>query len=432
MGRSQWQPHDTAAEGDPAGDLGSELPDDTGCPILHVDMDAFFAAVEVRRHPELAGKPVIVGGVGNRGVVCSATYEARRYGVRSAMPVASALRLCPAAVVLPVDGGEYAAASRSVMAVFRDVTPLVEPLSLDEAFLDVGGARRRLGGAASIGRAIRARVVAELRLTCSVGVASTKFVAKVASVHCKPDGLLVVPADGVLRFLHPLPISALWGVGPKTEERLRAAGLATVGDLAAAPVPRLERTVGRASAAHLRSLARGHDPRRVTPETPDRSIGAEETFGTDVGDPELIHRELLALAAKTAGRLRAASVKSRTIAIKIRRADFTTLSRSRTLERPTDSGQQIYRVARELFTALYASPELAGSLIRLVGVRAEGIVAGAGAEQLVLGERDHGWSAADLATDAARARFGNTAVTPASLVGRTGRPGSAAHRHSAV
>ncbi len=423
MGRSQWLQHEQQRS--------ASLADDSGCSILHVDMDAFYASVEVRRRPELRGKPVIVGGVGNRGVVCSATYEARQYGVRSAMPVARALRLCPPAIVLPVDGAAVSAASKAIMAIFRDVTPLVEPLSLDEAFLDVGGARRLLGSAATIAAAIRARVQDEQQLTCSVGIASTKFVAKVASVRCKPDGMLVVPADGVLEFLHPLPIAALWGVGPKTEERLHSAGLDTIGDLAAAPVRRLESIVGRAGAAHLHALALGRDPRAVEPESAEKSIGAEETFGTDVGDPEIVYRELLGLAAKTASRLRAGDLRARTVAIKIRRADFTTLARSRTLERPTDSGQELYAVARELYDILRAGPDLQGSLVRLVGIRAEGIVDGGGAQQLVLGERENGWREADAAMDAARARFGNAAITQASLVRResadqpdrrTGRP----------
>jgi len=215
--------------------------------VLHVDMDAFFASVEVRRHPELAGKPVLVGGAGNRGVVTSATYEARRYGVHAAMPTARALRLCPTATVLPGDMALYAEVSRAVMALFRSITPLVEPLSLDEAFLDVAGAGRRLGDAAEIGEYIRARVFDEQGITCSVGVAPTKFVAKLASTASKPDGLLVVRPAEVIDFLHPLPVGALWGVGPKTEEALLRLGLRTVGALAHVPARTLERAVGAAA-----------------------------------------------------------------------------------------------------------------------------------------------------------------------------------------
>ena len=216
-----------------------------GCTVLHVDMDAFFASVEVRRRPELAGTPVIVGGAGNRGVVTSATYEARRYGVHAAMPTARALRLCPTATVLPGDMALYTEVSRSVMALFRSITPLVEPLSLDEAFLDVRGAGRRLGDAAEIGEYLRARVFDEQGITCSVGVAGTKFVAKLASTHAKPDGMLVVRPAEVMDFLHPLPVGALWGVGPKTEEALLRLGLRTVGDLAHVPAKTLQRARGR-------------------------------------------------------------------------------------------------------------------------------------------------------------------------------------------
>src|SRR5947208_6074000 len=228
--------------------------DDNGCTMLHVDMDAFFASVEVKRRPELLGRPVIVGG-GQRGVVAAASYEARRYGVRSAMSMRQALRRCPAAVVLPHDRAAYAAASGEVMTVLREITPLVEPLSLDEAFLDVAGAVRSQGRPGVIAAAIRARVVDQLGLTCSVGVAPTKFVAKLASARCKPDGLLVVPAARVLEFLRPLPVTALWGVGAKTAEPLHRLGIQTVGELAATPLDTLRRAVGSAAAEHLPTLA---------------------------------------------------------------------------------------------------------------------------------------------------------------------------------
>jgi DNA polymerase IV len=389
-----------------------------GCTVLHVDMDAFFASVEVRRHPELAGTPVIVGGAGNRGVVTSATYEARRYGVHAAMPTARALRLCPTATVLPGDMALYTEVSRSVMALFRSITPLVEPLSLDEAFLEVSGAGRRLGDAAEIGEYIRARVFDEQGITCSVGVAGTKFVAKLASTRAKPDGLLVVRPPEVMDFLHPLPVGALWGVGPKTEEVLLRLGLRTVGDLAHVPAKTLQRGLGTALGAHLHELSWGRDPRRVVPEEPEKSIGHEETFGTDVDDPAVIHRELLLLAERTAGRLRSGAWLARTVSIKVHFADFATLTRSRTLDVPTDVGQELYDTARALYDAL----GLDRARIRLVGVRAERLVdAGSAPQQLALGAREYGRREAELAADRAARRFGAGAVRPATLLHRDGQ-----------
>ncbi|ADB75882.1 DNA polymerase IV [Geodermatophilus obscurus DSM 43160] len=384
-----------------------------GCTVLHVDMDAFFASVEVRRRPELAGTPVIVGGAGNRGVVTSATYEARRYGVHAAMPTSRALRLCPTATVLPGDVALYAEVSRSVMALFRSITPLVEPLSLDEAFLDVSGAGRRLGDAVAIGEYLRARVFDEQGITCSVGVAGTKFVAKLASTAAKPDGLLVVRPAEVMAFLHPLPVGALWGVGARTEEVLLRLGLRTVGDLAHVPVRTLQRAVGPAAGAHLHELSWGRDPRRVVPDEPERSTGHEETFGTDVDDPAVIHRELLRLSERTAGRLRSGGWLARTVTIKVRFADFATITRSRTLDVATDVGQEVYDTARALFDAL----GLDRARIRLVGVRAERLVrAGSTPRQLELGARERGRREAELAADRAARRFGAGAVRPATLL----------------
>ena len=397
----------------PAGPPTGARGDDTGCTVLHVDMDAFYASVEVRRRPELRGRPVIVGGTSARGVVASASYEARAHGVRSAMPMTRARRLCPDAVVLPPDFDDYAATSRAVMEVFRDVTPLVEPISLDEAFLDVAGAVRRLGRPAAIGDQIRARVEAEQRITCSVGVASTKFVAKLASARCKPNGLLVVPRDDVLAFLHPLPVSALWGVGERSEEKLRSLGLNTVGDLAAMPLAALQAALGPAAGAHLHALAWGRDDRAVVPSEPDKSIGAEETFERDVADPAAIHRELLRLAERTSARLRRAGYAGRTVSIKVRFADFTTITRARTLTTPTDVGQVVYATARALYDAL----GIAGTPLRLVGVRVEHLVpADSEPEQLVLGEAPSGWRDAERAVDRATSRFGQGAVRPATLV----------------
>jgi DNA polymerase IV len=388
--------------------------DDTGCHILHVDMDAFYASVEIRDRPDLTGKPVIVGGASGRGVVLSATYEARAFGVRSAMPVTRARRLCPHALFIPPRHGLYSAVSKEVMAVFRSVTPEVEPLALDEAFLDISGALRRLGSPSSIGELLRRQISEQQGITCSVGVATSKFIAKLASVHCKPDGLLVVPADGVLAFLHPLPVAALWGVGERTGQALARLGLRTVADIAHTPADTLERDLGQAAAAHLRALAWGRDDRKVTPGAHEKSIGAEETFAVDVDDPELIRRELLRLSGRTARGLRSAGCAARTIVVKLRLANFKTITRSRTLPEPTDVTQKIYATA----CALYAGSGLDdGARLRLVGVRASGLIPAAGAAtQLAFGERPASWQEADRAIDRIAGRFGTDAVRPASLV----------------
>jgi DNA polymerase-4 len=397
----------------PAGPPLEPPGDDTGCTVLHVDMDAFYASVELLRRPELRGKPMIVGGGGTRGVVLSATYEARAYGVHSAMPMMRARRLCPEAVIVSPTPGVYAEASANVMEVFRSVTPLVEPISLDEAFLDVQGAARRLGTPRQIGEWIRATVEDEQGITCSVGVATTKFVAKLASARCKPDGLLVVPADRVVAFLHPLPVGALWGVGEKTEEVLRRLGLHTVGDIANTPLGTLQRALGPAAGSHLSALSWGRDERRVTPHEPDKSIGAEETFPVDIDDPVAVTRELLRLSERTAARLRASGQVGRTVSIKIRFADFTTITRSKTLREATDVGRTVYETA----VALYDALGLERARLRLVGVRVEGIAdAEAVPRQLLLGEKESGWREAEQAVDKASRRFGSGAVRPAALV----------------
>lgn len=394
----------------PGSDLGA---DDTGCTILHVDMDAFYASVELRERPELKGTPVVIGAPGARGVVLSATYEARRFGVHSAMPMTRARRLCPQAVIIPPSREKYAEVSRGVMEIFHTFTPEVEPIASDEAFLDVGGARKRLGPPAAIAAMIREQVVREHGITCSVGVANSKFVAKLASQHCKPDGLLVVPADRVVDFLHPLPVGALWGVGERTEQSLVRLGIRTVGDLAGVPVATLQRQLGQAAGAHLAALAWGRDERPVTPHAPDKSIGAEETFATDVGDPVKIRRELLRLSERVAARLREGGHVGRTVSVKLRRADFSTISRSRTLREPTDVAQTLYATACDLYTAA----GLGGDRLRLVGVRVENLSpAGEATRQLGLGERETGWREAEQAMDRAARRFGRDVVLPASLV----------------
>lgn len=396
------------------GEAGRAVGDD-GCPILHVDMDAFYASVELLERPELRGTPVIVGSPGARGVVLSATYEARRFGVRSAMPMTRARRLCPAATIIPPRHGRYAEVSRGVMEIFKSITPLVEPIAFDEAFLDVGGARRRLGPPAVIAGMIREQVARRHGITCSVGVASSKFVAKLASKACKPDGMLVVPADRVVEFLHPLPVGELWGVGERTEQALVRLGIKTVGDLARVPVATLRREFG-AVGAHLAELAWGRDDRPVVADAPERSIGGEVTFPHDVDDPETIRRELLRLSERVAARLRAGGHVGRTVSVKLRRSDFTTITRSRTLRETTDVAREIYETAR----ALYEAAGLERVRLRLVGVRVENLRPAATAtRQLGLGEREAGWREAELAMDRAARRFGPDAVRPASLVRRS-------------
>jgi DNA polymerase-4 len=402
-------------------DGGREAAGDAGCHILHVDMDAFYASVEVRDRPELAGKPVIVGATGGRGVVLSATYEARAFGVRSAMPVSRARRLCPQAVFVAPRHGVYAAVSREIMAIFGEVTPAVEPLSLDEAFLDVGGAVRRLGSPARIAARIRASVREQHGLTCSVGVAPSKFVAKLASTLCKPDGMLVVPAGEVLEFLHPLPVAALWGVGERTGEVLARFGLRTVGDIARTPVATLQRELGNAAGTHLAALAWGRDQRTVVARVPDKSIGAEETFPADVDDPVMIRRELLRLSERTARSLRAGGSVARTVVVKLRLANFKTITRSKTLPEPTDVARKIYDTA----CALYAGSGLdARARLRLVGVRATGLIpAAAVTTQLAFGESPAPWRDAERAVDRIAGRFGPGTVRPAALVHTEDRVG---------
>jgi DNA polymerase-4 len=388
--------------------------DDSGCTVLHVDMDAFYASVELIDRPHLRGRPVIVGAGGGRGVVLSATYEARRAGVHSAMPMSRARRLCPAAEVISPDHRRYSQVSAGVMEIFRSVTPAVEPLSLDEAFLGVSGAMRRLGSPTQIAQLVRERVLTEQRITCSVGVAATKFVAKLASSRCKPDGLLVVPADESVAYLHPLPVSALWGVGERTAEHLHRLGLLTVGDIAHTPEVTLRRALGESAGRHLYELAWARDPRPVLPSEREKSIGAEETFGADVDDPEVVLRELLRLSDRTARRLRGAGAVGRTVVLKVRFSDFTTITRSRTLRDATDLAKEVYDCVASLWEALH----LERARIRLVGVRVEGLLpADEQHRQLLLDQRPQGWSEAERATDKAVARFGDLSVRPATLLG---------------
>lgn len=381
------------------------------CHILHADMDAFYASVAVADEPSLRGLPVIVGHTGGRGVVLSATYEARALGVRSAIPVAAAQRLAPTAIVVPPQHERYAEVSSHVMTIFRDFTALVEPLSLDEAFLDVSGAYRLFGSPVSIARAIRARVESELGITCSVGISVSKLVAKLASDLCKPNGLLVVPADGVIDLMHPLPVRKLWGVGPTTAESLEKLGIRTIGELAHTPATTIQHILGDKHGAALIDLAWGRDDRAVVVDEPEKSIGSETTFDADLSDPEDVRAHILRQSNSVARRLRLAHMSARTISIKVRFEDFTTLTRSRTLSEPTDVSHRIYEVAQALFEGLH----LQRVRIRLVGVRATGLAEGGRAPGL-FEDADHHWSAVERAADVAAERFGGAQVAPARLL----------------
>jgi DNA polymerase-4 len=378
--------------------------------ILHVDMDAFYASVAERDDPSLRGKAVVVGA-GARGVVLSANYAARKYGIRAAMPVGRAKRMAPHAIFVTPDHQRYSEVSAKVMEIFDSFTPLVEPISLDEAFLDVTGARKLLGTGREIAVEIRRQVEASEGITCSVGIAPSKFIAKLASGHCKPNGILEIPADRILNFLHPLPVNAIWGVGPKTAETLERLGLRTVADIANLPRATLIRALGQASGASLYELAWGRDYRDVTPNEPDKSISAAETFAQDLDDPEEILQEFLRLTEKAAARLRENDFYAKTISIKVRFADFSTISRSKTLPLPIDSTHDIYEIAKSLYLAL----NLDRARLRLVGISLDNL-SEAAPEQLLLGARERGWREADSAIDRAKLRFGGGSVRPGRLI----------------
>ncbi|MFD5214768.1 DNA polymerase IV [Microbacterium sp. NPDC058345] len=399
--------------GDGSGRIVSQAgADDTGAGILHVDMDAFYASVEVLHDPSLRGLPLIIGAPDGRSVVSSASYEARRFGVRSAMPVSQALRLCPTARVVPPDFRRYQAVSQQVMTIFESITPIVEPLSIDEAFLDVRGVRRLWGSPGEIAVLLRRRVQDEVGITCSVGVAATKHVAKMASTISKPDGMLIVPAARTQEFLDPRPVSAMWGVGPKAAEALQRRGIRLIRDVRQSPPDALERAVGPALGARLQQLARGEDARAVETHRVEKSVGHEETFDRDIGDLELLRSELLRLADRVGARLRSAGWQAGTVSIKIRFADFTTLSRSLSLAEPTDVGQRIGETALTLFDQIDRR-----DAVRLVGVRAEKLrEAGSGA--MALWDDDAERRRLEGTLDDARARFGVGMVTRARHIGR--------------
>jgi DNA polymerase IV len=393
--------------------------------ILHVDMDAFFVSVELLRRPELRGRPVVVGGTGSRGVVAAASYEARAYGVFSAMPSTQARRLCPQAVFLPGDHDHYGEVSGRVMDIFRSFTPLVEPLSLDEAFLDVTGARRLFGEGAAIGRAIRAEISEREGLDCSVGVAATKMVAKLASEAAKPrasptgplpgEGVRVVAPGDEQGFLRPLPARALWGVGPATLAKLERLGVRTVGDIADLPEAALVGALGPANGRHLGLLARGIDPRPVEPDQKLKSIGHEETFAHDHHEPDTLAREAARMADAVAWRLRRAGLVARTVTIKVRFGDFRTVTRSTTLPEPIDEGPAVTRHAQALLAGLDPSPG-----VRLLGVTVSGLREGAGRQLSFDDAGAPAWHEASGAIDAIRDRYGTGAIGPAAAAGRDG------------
>jgi DNA polymerase-4 len=408
--------------------------------ILHVDMDAFYVSVEMRRHPELVGLPVVVGGSGARGVVAAANYEARRFGVFSAMSSSKARRLCPHAVFLSGDHALYSEVSRQVHAIFEDFTPLIEPIALDEAFLDVTGSRTLFGDGVEIGRRIRSRVADELSLPCSVGVATSKFIAKLASKRAKPvvvDGV-VRPGPGVLEvrsgteldFLHPLPIQALWGVGPVTFTKLERIGVRRVGDLVTLGREALEMAVGRAAGRHLFDLANGVDTRPVESSREVKSISHEETFSHDIVDSRAMRAEVVRLADAVAARLRRHGSAARTIQLKVRFSNFDNITRSITPGSPVSSAPALVRALDEILESVDPTPG-----VRLVGVAVSGFVEPV--EQLSLldvtddegrrstADTDRNWAPASSAVDRIRDRFGRDAINPASaLRDRGATPGA--------
>ena len=378
--------------------------------ILHVDMDAFYASVAELDHPEYKGKALVVGA-GARGVVLSANYEARKFGIRAAMPVGRAKRMAPHAIFIAPEHHRYSEISERVMAIFHSYTPLVEPISLDEAFLDVTGSQKLFGTGREIAAKIREQVEKEEGITCSVGLAQSKFIAKLASQHCKPNGMLEIKSDRILEFLHPLPVRAIWGVGPKTAESLERLGLHTVSDIAHTPRATLIRALGESTGASLYELAWGRDYRDVIPDEPEKSIGNEETFSEDLDNPEEILREFLRMTEKATARLRERSLFAKTISIKIKFADFSSLTRSKTVPIAIDNTHDTYEVIKALYLALRND----GARIRLVGVSLSQLQEGAPV-QLELGARERGWREADTAIDRAQARFGRGSVRPGRLI----------------
>lgn len=375
-------------------------------------MDAFFVEVERRRRPELRGVAVVVAGLGGRGVVSSASYEARRVGVTSGMPTGHARRLCPQARFLPPDHEVYGKASRQVLAVLESFTPMVEQVSVDEAFLDIGGLRLSYPSPEAVGEAIRVAIRQQTGLPSSVGLATCKLIAKLASRAAKPDGLRLVPTGGEKAFLHPMPVRALWGVGEATYARLEQLGVRTVGEMAALPRATLARRLGVSLGAHLSELAQAHDDRPVVTGGAAKSISVEQTFPTDLSGPSVLEAELLSLADRLAARLRRSGAGARTVAIKVRFPDFVTVTRRRTFPEPLDTAHDLYSAA----TALLDRAAVGDRSVRLLGLAGEGLVRPDSPEQL--GLEPHPWSDLEAAVDRVRDRFGPDAVTPARLARR--------------
>ncbi len=383
--------------------------------IIHLDMDAFYASVEQRDRPELRGKPVVVGGSPDgRGVVSAASYEAREYGIRSAMPCSQAKRRCPHAIFQRVDMGKYGRVSGQIMEILREVTPLVEPISCDEAFLDVTGSERLFGDAVQIGRRLKGRIHDDTQLNASVGVATNKFLAKLASDLEKPDGFVIVPEGQEAEFIAHLEIEKLWGVGPSTAQRLHAAGLHTIGALAACPASQLDRRLGN-HGQDLQLLARGLDERPVQPDHEAKSISAETTFETDTNDIPFLNRVILGLADEVAERVRAAEVMARTVTLKLRYSDFTTLTRDTTLQEPTTAGLVLHERAKELL----AREKIGFRKVRLIGVGTSNLTV---ERQLSMFDTDaHRAERAEEAVDKLRDKFGKAVVKRASLLDRPKR-----------
>ncbi len=387
--------------------------------ILHIDMDCFFAAVEIKDNPDLVAKPVIVGALpGTRGVVSACNYEAREYGVHSAMPVSRAYKLCPDGVYLKPNGKRYAEESNAISRIFHDFTPLVEPISLDEAFLDVSGSHRMFGNSIEIGRAIKRRILDETGLVASVGVAPSKFVAKIASDLEKPDGFVVVKDDEVIDFLEPLDVRKIWGVGKQTFKSLTKLGIRTIGDVRRYPEDEFIRIFGK-HGEHLYALSHGVDDRIVNPETERKQVGAEHTFGEDQGDMAEVERTLLALADKVSSRMLKKERKGRKVTLKLRDEDFHTITRCRTLERRISATEELYEQA----IALFRAEKLAEKKVRLIGISVSGFEA-EGQTTLFPDESGEQPEKIDQVIANIRGKFGKGAITRASLIGlkTKGRP----------